>query len=660
MTKQMLIETRPSTLLVKELSPMLPVGSRLGPLFASIAALICSSLEIESLEQIDSLSKYMTYGQIALDASVALLVLLGLTAVGWLGILLLKGTASLIPWASLHRESLVWRLGLILPFSYFALDVFGAVRLQLFSKWYPGLWGWVGISVAIVGACVAGLSLASLSVLQEFCRTRLAPIGWFHVALALIGGVALWAHGVYLFHDYAHAGKQVVASDLPDIYLITFDAFRADETSLYGYSRPTTPNLERFAQRSYTFDYCFANANFTTAATTSIETGKLPWSHHVFQFFGFLQEHREENLAALLQQRGYYTAMISSNYAAAPFEHRTLDSYDAVEYAAPTNSLGTWLRYTNLIGLNAQQTLSGPLLTRLAGVRFYLDYVIWNSRYAARAKPVFDRARALLERPDITQPRFVWTHILPAHDPYLAPAPYQKRFLPGNKLTRNYNFLGLRNYTLPPGVSAAELRARYDEVVSYADQVVGDYLDWLDQTGRLDRSIIIISADHGESFEHNRYLHTGPELYNSLIRVPLLIHLPGQKQGARVSQPAQEADLLPTLIDLTGGRAPSWTDGVSLKPALEGKPLPKRLIFSMDLEPDRIFDPIAKGTVAVMDGEFKYVNYLDRGEQQLYRYRTDEFDDHDLIGSEPEVAKRMHDLLFNELREVNERPTPQP
>ena len=77
----------------------------------------------------------------------------------------------------------------------------------------------------------------------------------------------------------------------------------------------------------------------------------------------------------------------------------------------------------------------------------------------------------------------------------------------------------------------AELRARYDENIAYADHVVGDFLEWLDQTGRLDRSIVIVSADHGESFEHGWLLHTGPYLYNGLIRIPLLIHLPGQKEG---------------------------------------------------------------------------------------------------------------------------------
>src|SRR5947209_4636740 len=218
--------------------------------------------------------------------------------------------------------------------------------------------------------------------------------------------------------------------------------------------------------------------------------------------------------------------MIASNQWAAPFRHRTLESYDAVEYAAPLGIGGTWFRYTNLIGLNTQYSLVGALLKRLGRMINYADALIWSHRYPAPAEAVFDRARALLERPDIAQPRFLWAHILPPHDPYVTPSPYSRRFLSTEKLTRSYDFLSLRNYALPADTSVTELRDRYDEMVLYADAAVGDFLDWLDRTDRLNHAIVIISADHGESFDHNWFLHAGPPLYNALIRIPLLIHIP--------------------------------------------------------------------------------------------------------------------------------------
>jgi arylsulfatase A-like enzyme len=191
--------------------------------------------------------------------------------------------------------------------------------------------------------------------------------------------------------------------------------------------------------------------------------------------------------------------------------------------------------------------------------------------------------------------------------------------------------------------------------VLYADDAVGNFLDWLDRKGLLDGALVIVSADHGESFEHHMYLHGGPNLYSGLIHIPLLIHLPGQRQGEHISQSAQQADLLPTVLDLIGTPVPNWTDGTSLKPLLERKPLPERYLFSMNLEPDGTFGSISKGTIAVVDHEFKFVTYLRSKREELYRYRTDPLEEHDLLQSEPDAAARLRDVLRTNLDQANQR-----
>jgi arylsulfatase A-like enzyme len=627
-------------------------------LLLSIAALMCSSLELELIEQLDSLTLYMRFREIFWDASVGLLILLGMAAIWWLCLLLLLRLSDFLPGRGRQATTLFWRLGLMVPLLYFVLDCFDATRLRFYPRWHPGPLGWMWQGPLLVLLCVAVMWMPNLSGLQRFCRTRLAPIGWLHIVVVFAAIIGLGARGVRLFRDYVHPGR-AVASTLPDIYLITTDALRSDDMSLYGYGRSTTPSLERFAERAFTFDYFFANSNFTTATTTSIEDGKLPWTHRVLQLGGFLHgESQQENLGALLRQRGYYTSMISSNSLATPIQHRTLDGYDAVEYVLTRNGFSGFVRYTDFVGLNTLYTLSGTLLKSLAGLRLYADALIWKDRFASPAEPVFERVRSLVEKPDIAQPRFVWAHVLPPHDPYLAPLPYRGRFLSSSKLTRIYDFLGLHNDALPPGVSVDELRARYDEDIAYTDQSVGSFLDWLDQTGRLDRSIIIISADHGESFEHGWFKHTGPYLFNGLIRVPLLIHLPGQKQGARVTQAAEQVDLLPTILELVGSQAPAWSEGTSLVPELHGQPLSQRLIFSMNLELNSIYEPISRGTAAVIDEDFKYIERLETHQASLYRYRTDPIEAHNLVESEPAIASRMSELLANKLREVNRRALP--
>lgn len=638
-----------------------PEPARPGLCLISIIAVVCLSLEIETLQQIDSLLLYMRYREIALDVGVALIVLICFAVTWWALVMLIAKAAGRTVVQSEKAIALSWRLGLAIPMSYLLLDLFGAIRLELFPHWYPGLRGWTILSIIFIGSAAGLVAVVSIKKLQDLCRTRLAPIGWLHVALGFTALLLLWSSHVHFFHDYARAGKPYHGEKSPDIYLITIDALRADDLSLYGYSRPTTPNLARFAQRASTFDYFFANSNFTTPTTTSIETGQLPWSHRLFQVGGFPRVRAQgETLAELLEERGYYTAMITSNYLASPVHHRTLKSYDAVEYAAPTDGSGPWLQATNLVGSNAQYTLFASLLQRMGGIRFYLDALIWGNKYPYPAEPVFERARSLIQRPDIAQPRFIWTHIFPPHDPYLSPPPFRSRFLDSSKLSRSADFIGFRNTTLPPGVAVSDLQARYDEMILYADQMVGDYLDWLEQTGRFDQSIVIVTADHGDSFEHNWLLHSGPNLYNGLIHIPLLIHVPGQEQSLRIAEPAQQADLLPTVLDLIGGSAPAWTDGISLKPALEGHKLPERYVYSMNLEPNPVFEPISKGTIALMDDQFKYIQYLGKRKESLFKYRVDPSEDHDLIDSEPDTAAKMRTALLNELDIVNRTLTPRP
>ena len=647
------------TLPTEGLSSITPASEatalRPGLAFLSVTALFCLSLEAELLQQIDSFRLYLTTREILLEAGVALLLSLGIAFCWWLFVWLVAQPARLFLRSKGSRFRLYWNLWLAAPLAYLILEAAQDIKLEVLPRWHAGtsvpVWTAFGFSCL----CVAGLSRIGWPVLWEFCRTRLVPIAWVHFGIAVVAAAALCVHGVYLFHDYERPPVATGASNSPDIYLITIDTLRAADTSLFGYSRATTPNLERFAQRSFSFDDYFANSNFTTPATSSIETGKLPWSNRVFHGGDFLREQNQsENLAAVLKQRGYYTAMITSNFLAAPFRHRTLESYDAVEYASPKGFTGLRFRESNLIGVNTQYTLTFSLLRGVNLLCAALDHFIWSDRYPSPAEGVFGRATRFLERRDGSQPVFLWSHILPPHDPYFVPPAYRHRFV--SEAVRNYdNFVVPDIERIRPGVSLQDLRASYDEMMLYADQSVGVFLDWLDQTGRLDRSIVIVTADHGELFDHNRLAHGGRDLYQGLIHVPLLIHLPGQRQSVHIDQLAQQADLLPTLLDLVGAPVPSWVDGASLRPALESRTLADRYIFSMNLEPNSTFKTVTQGTVAVMDGDYKFVRYLDSGKEQLYRYKTDKGEENNLVQSQPELAQTMRNVLLEKLAEVNQQ-----
>jgi len=624
-----------------------------GIAFLTITALACLTLETELLQQIDSLHLYLTIREIAVEAAIALLCSIAAASCWWLSVLIVtKIVEAFLPSKRL-RPRLLWGLWIGVPLAYFLLDIFQDLKLEFLPHWHAGSGVQLLVALIIAAICVVCFSFIDSHTIQRFCHTRMAPIAWVHIAITVAAIPILWFHGVRLFHDYEHPSQHITGAHLPDIYLITIDTLRADGMSVYGYNRETTPNLEKFAQRSFTFDYNFANSNFTTPATASIETGKLPWSDRVFHGGGYLRgQNAEENLPAMLKEQGYYTAMISSNLLATPFRHRTLESYAAVEYAAPNGFTGLRLRASNLLHCNTQFTLTFSLIRIATALTTALDRIIWRDQYPSPAEDVFVRAEKFLVNHANAKPVFLWAHILPPHDPYWPPLPYRGTFV--SKGVQNYGrFMAPDPIRAQHGVTVQELRNAYDEMTLYADRSVGDFLTWLDQTDRLDRSIVVISSDHGEMFDHGRLAHGGLDLYNGLIHIPLLIHLPGQTKGLHIENASQQADLLSTVLDLVGAPVPKWTDGTSLKPLLEGKTLEERRIFSMNLEPNRIFEPITKGTVAVMDSEYKFVRYLDSGREQLYHYRTDNNEEHDLLQFEPVVAARMRKRLVDKIEEVN-------
>jgi arylsulfatase A-like enzyme len=624
---------------------------RPGLALLSVCAVFCLTLELLTVQQLDSMRTYMTSQEIMLDAGVALLLVLGLASAWWLLVFIIGTLLGLLPITSRFAGPVAWFFWVAPPVGYFVARLSGAVRMEIAPSGHLSSILESLYVIALLVAAAWTIRTLRLSGLQNFFRTRMAPVAWLHFGLAIVCLVVLWSKGVYLFRNYQLPPRSASVTNLPDVYLLTFDALRADATSLYGYGQATTPNLDRFATQSFTFEQFFANSNFTTASTASIETGKFPWTHRVFSYGGFLQHDiRDENLAAILHEHGYYTTMISSNFRAAPFQHRTLSSYDSVQFPEPSGIAGLWLRYTSLVGTNSQYTLAYSILQRIFKPCEELDAKLWPGRYPSPAENVFAHARALLESPGISQPQFMWTHIYPPHDPYWAPSS-------GGPYVSSENCEHVRIISakkLSSGVTVTKLRSCYDQIVQYADRAVGGFLGWLEQTGRLQRSIVIISSDHGESFEDNWFVHGGPRLQNNLIRVPLLIHLPGQKSGTRISQTAEQVDILPTILDALGIPIPNWAEGVSLLPATRGQKLADHFIFSMNLETEPAQKPIKDGTLAIVDNDFKLVSYLSTGKRALYRYRTDSSEQHDVLESEPDVAQRLGGALVDKLKSVNE------
>lgn len=464
------------------------------------------------------------------------------------------------------------------------------------------------------------------------------------ILIALSGSVAALS-GIKL-HDYDEIKSNQNSSPsagAPNVILLSIDTLTAEDMALYGYHLPTTPKLESFAKASYVFDNFFSSSNWTTPSVASFISGLYPSTHGVNQGGSyFLEEDREKNLAQILKDNGYHSAAIVANGCAHPLALKIADSFSAVTETPVRNIYPTDPIFKQLFRMKNYREYANVLVST-----FQIGSVLRDEKNSLfPPELVFDRTLPFFS--SLQQPMFIWAHIFPPHSPYLPASPFKYQFGNFNDFSthRDYMQRPSGNYSPQLQSTVDKLRLRYDEFVLDTDSRVGDFLEKLKAMGRFDDSIIIIIADHGESFTKGYHSHGGIHLHQPLIHVPMMIHLPGQREGKRISSYAGQVDLLPTVTDLLNLPMPKWAEGESLKSCmLEGKPTiqPK---FSMYLEKDSRFVPPSKGSFAVMQEGWKLVRYLVTGKEELYHLASDPKEDNNLTSSNPEKAKEMRELIY--------------
>jgi len=448
----------------------------------------------------------------------------------------------------------------------------------------------------------------------------------------------------------------------PDVILVTADAFAADHASFLGYARPTTPNLDVFAKESDVFTRYYANSNFTTASVNSFINGVRPWTHRANQFLGRVStEIADDSLVARLKRAGYQTDAVWTNSLAAPFlnqSDRWLDTaaFAQTHYTGPVISSVMCTRFPHFVPV----TELGAFITTIKVIdRFAITAHIWSMTDQNALEPAFFQARRLIAARDPTRPLFLWVHVMRPHSPYAAPAPFLGRFTQGPMMRTRYDSSPINNFFSSP-LDDARVEAfagRYDEGVAYMDSAIGGFIDWLKAQGEFEKALVVVSSDHGESFSHRYGTHAGPMLYEDVIHVPLLIKVPGQTTGKRVDALSEGIDLMPTLLDLAGVPVVGAVEGRSLRPAMDGQTLAGP-IFSMNFEQNSRFKDLGVGSVAMIEGNWKYVRYyghlrgplIPKLTDSVYDLKSDPGETVDLISLQPAVAARMSSAIDEQLR----------
>ena len=190
-------------------------------------------------------------------------------------------------------------------------------------------------------------------------------------------------------------------------------------------------------------------------------------------------------------------------------------------------------------------------------------------------------------------------------------------------------------------------RLRYDEFIATADRAFGSFMSDMDRSGKLQNTTVIVSADHGESFEGGVYQHSSPYLTRPVIHIPLIIHTPGQQDSRGISVTADQTSLAPTILELAGISKPNWMRGPSLVPWLDrdGQGEGEGLAFTQYFEKNSVFKPLRHGTIGVIDGQYQYVFYLDTHKGELRPLKEAQMWNLDNSAEEPARAEALRSLL---------------
>jgi arylsulfatase A-like enzyme len=337
-------------------------------------------------------------------------------------------------------------------------------------------------------------------------------------------------------------------ADAPNVLLIVLDTLRADHVSAYGYDRPTTPRLDRLAREGTLFERAFATASWTLPSHASLMTGRYPAEHRAG---GSPLDTRYQTLAEFLSTHGYATGGFIAN------------TYYCGTRTGLARGFQTYKTYLASVTGMMWRTVYGKMLLRTLPRLGYYDI-------PAR-KRAADVNREFLGWLDATRstPFFAFLNYLDVHDPYIPPAPYGTNYsAQPNTGERVNSELFPRDFTGGRPLSPPELEIEiggYDGALAYLDANLGALFDELANRRLLDRTLVIVTSDHGESFgNHGLYGH-GNSMYRDLIHVPLIMRFPGPvPAGLRLADVVSLQAIPATVAHLAGLASASTFPGTSL------------------------------------------------------------------------------------------------
>lgn len=377
-----------------------------------------------------------------------------------------------------------------------------------------------------------------------------------------------------------------------NVVLVIFDAARADRFGCYGHTRRTTPVADRLAAEGVLFERARSAAVITLSAMPSLWTSLYPDEHHAGVPDDAPLPRQALTVAEVLAGHGVTTAgfVANTNAGSARGLERGFAEFHELQLEQGTFSAGAFDR-----------VLPG-----------------WLAAHRDRRF-------------------FLYVHFREPHFPYDAPPPFDTLFGPDAPLRRDLRWSrdwvgGINSGILPAPAELEHLGRLYDGNLAFADQQLGVLRQRLEQLGLLERTTLVLTADHGEALHEHGWIGHNAQLYEESLRIPLIVRFPADRgpAGQRVATPVDLVDLGPTLLDLFGlqgrGGSTGRFEGRSLLPMLFGAPgRPALLAFSEG--------SVAGGrrpAVALTHGRYKYVLSPWHGGENLFDLEQDPHERDDL------------------------------
>jgi arylsulfatase A-like enzyme len=507
------------------------------------------------------------------------------------------------------------------------------------------------VVLALLAGGVAG-RLAQGAAAAGACSARAGK--WLRravVGILAAGAVLLLGAGIYheIIRDLPAFNRrvtdQIATAERPNLVLISIDALRADHLGVYGNDPAVSPRIDALARQGLAFRQAISQGASTVPSVSSFLTSLYPTEVGVITGRQWTLDAMRVTLAEALQVAGYRTQAYVTNGHLVPANgyDQGFDGYVAPEPGRPYG-LDRLRAETVVAGLACQQNDQQPnVVCRLfdGGYELLFDRFLVMENEGNRVNALARRFIRLHRDEQF----FLWLHYMEPHAAYRPREAFGG--LPSSVDASREKFLRAwqpSNKTYPVALrddDVAALLALYDGEILDVDGWVGGIWDEIEAQGLADRTLLVLTADHGDEFgEHQEYGH-GHTVYQELVWVPLIfVGAQVADEGRVVETPVPLLDIMPTLLDVAGAPLPEPVGGQTLLPVLRGEEPAERPIYSECPARRSSYDD-----KALRMGRYKLVYDVKLDRAELYDLQADPGEQNDLSAAEAQRTAAMREMV---------------